>query len=155
MESKSVHLLFFAFLIKLYCRKMFQIEVWSKGGNIKRNISSTSTSHNYSLLIAISEACVKIKTVFNTKNLVWYPVRSTSQSSFSTSTHSPEETLLHVHQGDLWSPFSLSPLAYPAWTTLIPFTEFTSLLAPLPSTQRCIHNDLNALEEGIKNTPSK
>lgn len=51
MESKSVCLLFFVFLIKLHCGKMFQIDVWSKGENIKRNLSSTSTAHNYLYLL--------------------------------------------------------------------------------------------------------
>lgn len=105
-------------------------------------------------LIAISEVCVKIKTVFNTKNLVWYLVRSAIQSLFSTSTHSPEETLLHMHQDELWSPLQPQPVWPIQSESCFYLSQFTSLLALLPSKQRCIHKDLNPLE-GIKSTHSK
>lgn len=55
----SVHHHFFKLFIKLHSKEMFQTDVWSKGKESERILSSSLTFLHYSLLTAISEIHVK------------------------------------------------------------------------------------------------
>lgn len=121
MESKSVHTHFFILLIRLHYRKMFQIDVWSKGEDTEDPFKLCTFTW---LLITYGnqQNMCQGKTVFNNKK-TYLLTTETSRSVFILHEHACPQSNTIAHGASRWtrSPEVLSNLNH----SRIPSVNYT------------------------------